>query len=156
MDRYTINCAEKPDTKFRLPTKEDFERLDKCYTRFDNGLEGRWFYDEDTGEKLFLPCDGYYDGGDHYHRCYMPYGVGAYGCYWSSTYYSNINIGAYYFNFDIRNMFSVVGRRDNNYSVRLVSDEPFEGAIHVVGLYWKPTNEGGYFTHDEAMEKFNK
>lgn len=138
---------EKPDTKFRLPSKEDFEKLDKCYTRFDNGLKGRWFYDEDTGEKLFLPCDGY-------RRCYMAYDVSVEGCYWSSTYCSDI--GAYCFGFNIRNMFSVVGSRDNGYSVRLVSDEPFEGAIHMAGLYWKSTNEDGYFTYDEVMEKFNK
>lgn len=130
----------------RLATKEEFEKLEECYTRFDNILKGRWFYDEDTGEKLFLPCDGY--------RSYwnLTYDDGAEGCYWSSTYYSNT--GAYYFDFSIRKMFSVVGSRDNGYSVRLVSDEPFEGAVHVAGLYWKPTNEYGYYTWDEAMAKF--
>lgn len=132
--------------KFRLPSKEEFDRLSECYTRFDNGLKGRWFYDEDTGEKLFLPCDGFRS----YH---LTSDAGAEGCYWSSTYYSNT--GAYYFDFSIRKKFTVVGCRDNDYSVRLVSDEPFEGAVHVAGLYWKPTNEYGYHTYDEAMEKFN-
>lgn len=129
----------------RLATKEEFERLSKCYTRFDEDLKGRWFLDKETGDELFLPCEGFL-------ICYMASDVGAEGCYWSSTYYSNT--GAYYFDFSIRKKFTVVGCRDNDYSVRLVSDEPFEGAVHVAGLYWKPTNEYGYYTWDEAMAKF--
>lgn len=41
-------------------------------------------------------------------------------------------------------------------SVRLVSDEPFEGGIKFGDVWWKPENEEGFYTWEEAMEKFNK
>lgn len=130
----------------RLATKEDFKKLDECYTRFDKELKGRWFFDEETGEKLFLPCEGYCSNT-------MVNDVGSLGSYWSSTQCGSGN--AYFFSFDSNYVFP-----GNNYdcgngrSVRLVSDEPFEGAVHVAGLYWKPTNEYGYYTWYEAMAKF--
>lgn len=41
-------------------------------------------------------------------------------------------------------------------SVRLVSDEPFEGGIKFGDVWWKPKNEEGVYTWEEAMKKFNK
>lgn len=133
----------------RLPTKDEFERLDKCYTKFDDELKGRWFYDEDTGENLFLPCEG---------ACYGTTlnNAGSFGGYWSST-HSGIGSGSTYL-FCFRRNYTFPGNSYDRYcghSVRLVSGKPFEGAIHVAGLYWKPENEEGYYTYDEAMEKFD-
>jgi len=39
-------------------------------------------------------------------------------------------------------------------SVRLVSDWPFEGGIKFGDVWWKPENEEGFYTWEEAMEKF--
>lgn len=132
----------------RLPTKEEFERLCKCYSRFDDELKGRWFFDKETGEELFFPCEGYLFDETFYH-------VGKYGSYWSST--SNIDSGAcgFYFTsgcaYPNLDLYRHYGR-----SVRLVSNEPFEDTINVAGLYWKKENEEGYYTWNEAMENFNK
>lgn len=132
----------------RLPSKEEFEKLCKCYSRFDNELKGRLFYDEETGEKLFFPCEGYLFDTTSYH-------VGKYGSYWSST--CNIDSGACGFYFTSNCAYPNLDLyRHYSRSVRLVSDEQFEGSVHVAGLYWNQTNEIGYYTYDEAMKKFNK
>lgn len=133
----------------RLATKDEFVRLCKCYTRFDESLHGRWFFDKETGEELFFPCEGYRDGATVNF-------VGTYGYYWSSTYNSSYSI--YYFHFgssyaEPSNSSNSTYNR-NGHSVRLVSNEPFEGAVHVAGLYWKPVNEEGYYTWEEVA-KFN-
>lgn len=134
----------------RLPTKEDFEKLCECYTRFDEGLRGRWFFDRKTGEELFLPCEGYRgSGGARIHLL----GEDAY--YWSSTTCWDDRFAIAFFFWRRSLLPNDDFRRLNGCSVRLVSDEPFEGAVHVAGLYWKSTNEEGYYTWDEAMEKFN-
>ncbi len=39
-------------------------------------------------------------------------------------------------------------------SVRLVSDTPFEGGINFNGVWWKPENEPGHFSFDDAMRQF--
>lgn len=131
----------------RLPTKEEFNRLCLTFTKHDQERKGRWFYDEETKEKLFLPCEGL----RRIHGGIM--GMGLSGFYWASTPYSGSS--AYSFSFSK----SVQPIRNNNrqcgQSIRLVSDEPFEGAIHVAGLYWKPENEEGYYTYNDAIEKFN-
>lgn len=139
---------KKPITNFRLPSREEFNRLCECYTKFDNKERGRWFYDEETGGKLFLPCEGYlYNEIVNY--------IDSGGYYWSSTYSNNTHA----YNLEFSN--SYIDPNSNTYhyngrSIRLVSDEPFEGAVHVAGLYWKKENEQGYFTYDEAIKKFNK
>lgn len=147
--------------RFRLPTKEEFERLTKCWSRFDEKKNGRCFFDEETGEKLFLPCNG----------CPIKKNVRvcvSSGFYWTSTecfsYHDALiglitlqsKIDAYYFCFDSRCMNPITNlHKYYEQSVRLVSDAPFGGAIHVAGLYWKPENEEGFFSYDEAMSKFN-
>lgn len=128
----------------RLPTKDEFERLCECYSRFDKVLKGRWFFDKETGEESFFPCEGYFSDAN--------YNFGEYGYYMSSTY--DDSRFAYELFFGDTDVFTYDGARHFGRSVRLVSDEPFEGAVHMAGLYWKPTNEEGYYTYDEAMEKF--
>lgn len=132
-------------SNLRLPTKEEFDRLSDCYFRFDS--KGRWFLDKSTGEELFLPAVGYRDDTTVYH-------IDSYGYYWTSTCYDRNRAYCFLFsNSDVSPSFN--GGRGCGRSVRLVSDEPFEGSVLVAGLFWKPANEDGYYTWDEAMEHFN-
>lgn len=104
----------------RLPSKEEFYKLCECQTKFDKDLKGRWFFDEETEEKLFLPYAGYRNGTTISL-------VGSNGYYWLSTYNSR-GKGLCYSE-------PVYQKEDANpcygLSIRLVSDEPFEGAVHV-------------------------
>ena len=136
----------KYNNKFRLPTKEEFERLAKCWSRFDEKKNGRYFFDDETGEKLFLPCKGYLINKDMIVSESM-------GFYWTST--KSLSHHAYYLCFNSRYLNPVTSiNRYYEQSVRLVSDAPFGDAIHVAGLYWKPENEEGFCTFDEAISKF--
>lgn len=139
---------KKPTAKFRLPTQEEFDKLCKCYTRFDEELKGRWFYDEETGEKLFLPCEGYSYKDSIFNDEIL-------GNYWSSSTGPYQHCGSYYLDFTSNRINTEIDLDLYRRGVCLVSDSPFEGAIHVAGLYWKPENEEGFYTWDEAMEKFN-
>lgn len=127
------------NNKLRIPTKEEFARLCECYTRFDNKDGGRWFFDRETCDELFFPCQGYFCDN---------------GFYWSSTLTCATN--AYYFFFDSEEMDPMHScGLEYRRGIRLVSDEPFDGAIHVAGLYWKPEIEEDRYTWEEAMAKFN-
>lgn len=128
--------------KFRLPSKEEFEKLGKFKTKYDNKRKGRWFLDEETGERLFLPCECY-----RYGEAYNA-GIGRY--HWSSTSYNSTFKKFFFFdnstvNPDVNDYYFGA----YNQSIRLVSDKPFEGSIHVAGLYWKPENEKGYYAWNE-------
>lgn len=133
--------------RFRLPTKAEFERLSKCWSRFDEKKNGRWFFDEETGQKLFLPCRGYItDKGFHG-------GEGTLGYYWSSNEEDDDAAYVLYFNYVCLDH-EVFEEKTDCHSVRLVSDAPFGDARCVAGLYWKAENEDGYYSYDDAMSKF--
>lgn len=125
--------------RFRLPTKAEFERLSKCWSRFDEEKKGKWFFEEETKEKLFLPCID-----DSKFKL---------GYYWSSTRFDNKSSYHFFFS-DAKSDANTCGNNKTTLNVRLVSDAPFGGSIHVAGLYWKPENEEWYYSYDEAMSKF--
>ena len=78
---------------WHIPTKEDFQELyDNCDHEWidDNGLRGMKFISK-NGNSIFFPAAGRYDGTTLYNR-------GAYGYYWSSSYYSATR--AYYLLFN--------------------------------------------------------
>lgn len=127
------------NNKFRLPTKEEFERLAKCWSRFDDDKNGRCFFDEETKEKLFLPCID-----DSKFKL---------GYYWSSTRFDH-KISYCFFFLNMKLDTNLCHSIKTSLNVRLVSDAPFGGSIHVAGLYWKPENEEWYYSYDEAMVKF--
>lgn len=141
----------KKTSKFRLPTKKEFENLISHFSRWNdkrNGLE----IENDNHEILFLPSKGYY-----YDSLYQEneLDIKNKGNYWSSTTIDDYKYYAYALDFD-----PIRKNTDNccinvRCSVRLVSDIPFEGAIEFEHIYWKPENESGYFTYEEALEKFN-
>lgn len=128
--------------QFHLPTKEEFDDLISNFSRWNAEKKGMEILN-DEGEILFLPATAR---------------TGSHGDYWSSTVCKNdkgwtyeSTFGLY---FDSRTKSS--NRYCNNceYSVRLVSDIPFEGGIKFGNVYWRPENEEGYFTFDEAIKKF--
>lgn len=101
----------------------------------------------ESGEILFLPVTGYYSGTKIYN-------VDSDSLYWSST--MDENDYAYILRFDSRNMgTSSYSQCCDRSAVRLVSDVPFEGGIKSGNIYWKPENEKGYYSWEEAMSKFN-
>lgn len=136
--------------KFRLPTKEDFENLISHFSRWDDKRKGLEI-ENANHEILFLPAAG---------QClslYSSYDTDSLGYYWSSTTNEDNNNYVYYLGFFSNSKYmSYDDRRYHRRSVRLVSDEPFEGCIEFNGTYWKHENEFGYYSHAEALEKFNK
>lgn len=146
-DWVTYDYRIKPLPHFRLPTKEEYEKLISHFSRWNAEKKGLEILNI-NGDILFLPADG--DRIDT-----LNYRVGSHGDYWSSDVNKSDSGGAYGLYFDSRS--TQTNRYSCNYgrSVRLVSDVPFEGGIEIAGLWWKPDNEEGYFTWNEANEKFN-
>lgn len=137
--------------KFRLPTKEEMEDLVyNHFTKWNKEKRGLEIMNK-KGDILFLPACGYYDDEDA-----SIYDAGFYGYYWSSTITEFMDSAAYYLYFDLNSKDVDFCDSESWYTVRLVSDEPFEGSIEFNGVYWKITNEDGYYSWAEAMRKFNK
>lgn len=136
-------CAEE-QVKFRLPTKEEFEDLISNFSRWNAKKKGLEILNI-NGDILFLPvCER----------------LGSRGSYWSSTACKNDNGRSYLSNyglyFDSNSTQTNRYWNDSEYSVRLVSDTPFEGGIKFGNIYWKPENEKGYYSWEDAMSMFNK
>lgn len=136
------------NTEFRLPTKEEFENLNRYFSRWSDEKKGLEIM-TDSGDILFFPACGYLDGISN---CY----VGSYGYYCSSTVYESDSYFIYRFYFGSRGTSVDCSGRQQARSVRLVSDTSFDGGIEFDGVWWKPENENGYFTFDEVISKFNK
>lgn len=146
---YWMPLPDKPKVLgkfFRLPTKEEFDKLISHFTRWNPKKKGMEILNEE-GEILFLPAEGYRDGTSNYDR-------DSGGYYWSSTVNENFSCLAYNLFFHVSNRYT--DDYDTSYarSVRLVSDSPFEGGIKFGGIYWKPKNEEGYYTFSAAIEKW--
>ena len=80
---------------WRMPTMEQWDELqenteNKWTTK--NGVNGRLFTSKKNGKSLFLPA-----AGDRWDDEF--YGVGSYGNYWSSSLYTDLPYGAWYFYF---------------------------------------------------------
>ncbi len=104
----------------RLPTKEEFQKLSKCYSVWDNELKGKWFSNEkndlkNPNKSLFLPAAGdrSTDGA--------VYNQGTSGSYWSSTPYSSSY--AYNLNLNSSNVYpSCNDNRSLGFAVRCVNN----------------------------------
>lgn len=138
---------DKLSQQFRLPTKEEFDDLISNFSRWNTEKKGIEILNDER-KILFLPATGFSSSGR----------AGTHGDYWSSTACKNdkgwtyeCTFGLY---FDSRTKSSNRYCNDCEYSVRLVNDFPFEGGIRFGNIYWKPENEEGYFTFDEAIKKF--
>lgn len=142
------SIEEKP-VQFRLPTKEEFEDLLKHFSKW-NEKEESWEFLSREGWTLKLPVTGYYLNDTNNN-------TDTHGYYWSSTKDEDNNNFAYnfYFNSNSRGM-AISNHSCYKHSVRLISSTPFKDAVEFNGVYWKPENEPGYFTFDEAIERFNK
>lgn len=138
----------KNKTKFRLPTKEEFENLIDHFSRWNQEKKGIEILNEDR-DILFIPAAGYY-------RYTSSKEVGYSGNYWSSTVCKTDSDFAYSLCFYSSNKKMYTDFSNYKYAIRLVSDEPFEGGILFDGIWWKPENEEGYYTFNDAIENFNK
>lgn len=138
----------KKMSKFRLPTKEEFEELIDNFSKWDKANNGLLVENEEF-DILFLPAMGYMDDEENNFEDIIGY-------YWSSTVHEFNSDYAYYLNFSSWSRNIENGFHDSRNTVRLVSDEPFEGGVEFNGIYWKRENESGYYTYKEAMDKFNK
>lgn len=136
----------KKNPKFRLPTMEEFDNLIEHFSRWDKEKKGLEILNK-KGDILFFPALGHRYGTSCRNK-------GTYGYYWSSIMYEHGKYSAYNLYFDSSSKYMIVNGILSEYSVRLVSDEPFEGAIEFNNVYWKPENEEGYFTHEVAINKF--
>lgn len=139
---------ENQNIQFRLPTKEEFENLNKYFSRWNDEKKGLEIM-TNNGDILFFPACGFYYGTSSFN-------VGSIGCYWSSTMDENDSDFAYYFYFDSNYKGTGYYNRSEKYPIRLVSDEFFEDGIEFDNIYWKTENEQGYFTFDETINKFVK
>lgn len=144
---------ERTKSQFRLPTLEDINNLYPRFTKWNEEKKGMEIWDG-RHDFLFLPADGYIDdissnNADNY--------VGSRGCYWSSNVLKcgDCSDTLYFYskNWCVRSNYH---HHSYKLSVRLVSDEPFEGGVEFDGVWWKPENEPGYYSWTEAMDKFNK
>lgn len=136
------------NTQFRIPTKKEFENLGKHFSRW-NEEKKSFEVLNDSLSILELPATYYLDDEDD------PCGFVDIGYYWSSTTAEGLSNGVYGVTLSPNNKFIETFSRDCECKVRLVSDEPFEGCIEFDGIYWKTTNEAGYFTFYDAMILFN-
>lgn len=141
------SCAFIPlNAKFRLPTKGEFENLINNFSKWDNENKGL-LVENKEGDTIFLPAAGYRFG--------LPSNnVGFEGYYWSSTMDERCSRNATCLVFNSREKY--IGSYYLNYehSVRLVSDEPFDGGVEFNGVWWKPENEEGHYTWEEAIKKW--
>lgn len=143
-----IKIIEEEPVQFRLPTKEEFEYLLKHFPKWNGEKKSREFLSR-VGGTLKLPVTGYYLNG-------LIDDADTHGYYWSSTkdeYNSDFAYNLYFNSISRSIIISNCSRY--KYAVRLVSNTPFKGAVEFNGVYWKPENEPGYYTFDEALEKFD-
>lgn len=146
---YWMPLPDKPKVIgkfFRLPTKEEFDKLISHFTRWNAEKKGLEILN-DEGEILFLPADGYYDGNSRND-------VGSGGYYWSSTKNENYSSLAYNLYFHASNKYMDDYNCLYARSIRLVSESPFEGGIKFGNIYWKPKNEKEYYSFSAALEKW--
>ena len=120
MDFDTASAIEFLDG-WHLPTKEDFQELyDNCTSEWTtiNGNPGRMFTSKINGHQIFLPAAGWSWFDDDEHGTTLDY-RGAYGYYWSSSYYSATN--AYGLDFNSEGVYPQDnGNRRYGFSVRAV------------------------------------
>lgn len=126
---------------FRLPTINEYKSIAREFSKLDVDNKCRIFLNEESGNKLhFYDVRLNQDKEDSIDRSFC----------WCSDFvdstYANVFNGL---NVEYLKVNKSVG-------VRLVSDEPFEGGIKFGDVWWKPENEEGFYTWEEAMEKFNK
>lgn len=125
---------------FRLPTVNDFKSIAREFSKLDSDSKSRVYLDEKSGNKL------------HFYYNYLR-GLGEpegqYFCWCSDQKGFRRSFNG--FDVVLENI-----EKPKLRSVRLVSDEPFEGGIKFGNVWWKPENEEGLYTWKEAMEKFNK
>lgn len=121
----------------RVPTAKEFEGMALGFTKVDYDKKTRIYLDEKSGNKLQFYYD--YLREDPQYFC------------WCSDREDEKGFGRSF------NGFNVVLadlEKPKPKSVRLVSDWPFEGGIKFGDVWWKPENEEGFYTWEEAMEKF--
>lgn len=135
--------------KFRLPTKEEFESLIKNFARWNENNRTLEIL-HDPLNILTFPLTPYYNNSENDNSTVV------FGNYWSSTLSDIHNNRAYGLIFNTDCKFIETQNCNCAYNIRLVSDEPFEGGIEFNGVYWKPENEDGCYTWQEAMDNFNK
>ena len=122
----------------RVPTAKEFESMALEFTKVDSVGKRRIYLDEKSGNKLQF----YYD----YLRVDPQYFC------WRSDCEDEKGFGR---SFNGINVVLAILEKPKPRSVRLVSDWPFEGGIKSGDVWWKPENEEGFYTWEEAMEKFN-
>lgn len=131
----------------RLPTEDEFDRITQEFMKNDYNKKIKVYLDEKSGNKLQFYSVRLWEKGDSsvsIEQCF---------CWCSDP--TNMDIEHHFAkSFDGFNIAAV--DMNTQKSVRLVSDEPFEGGIKFGDVWWKPENEEGLYTWGEAMEKFNK
>ena len=131
----------------RLPTEEEFDRITQEFTKVDYDKKSRVYLDEKSGNKLQFYSVRLWEKEDlsvSREQCF---------CWCSNP--TDIEIEHHLArSFDGFNI--AIVDINTKRSVRLVSDEPFEGGIKFGDVWWKPENEEGVYTWEEAMKKFNK
>lgn len=132
---------------FRLPTEEEFESITQEFTKVDYDKKSRVYLDEKSGNKLQFYYIRLWEKEDLIVRGKQCF------CWCSNPTDREIEhlLARTFDGFDI-----AIVDMNTERSVRLVSDEPFEGGIKFGDVWWKPENEKGFYTWREAIEKFNK
>ena len=162
----------------RMPTEDEWqELLDNTTNQWltSNGVSGRLFTSKKNGNSLFLPAAGYgysiWDGS--------LVDAGSRGYYWSSSIYTNNSNFACFLEFGSEGTNMYVKNRDseglrvrpvkqkgveqpqsvvNNQAKAPAKTEYLQGSWVDLGLpsgtKWKSTNEKGFYSYDEAIEKF--
>lgn len=137
----------------RLPTVDEINGLCGMFSRWNNTTESMDILTE-NGDTISFKAFG--ELHPNKEKVSSSYGNGV---YWTGDKCKKDEYNgkmAYYLTFNRHGMFGEMLGDINTYkSVRLVSDEPFDGAIECCGVYWKPDNEPGLHTYEEAVNIAN-
>lgn len=130
---------------FRLPTISEFDFLIRTFTRnWDNNQKKLCFVSDVT---IDFPANGISKGGKIYNDGYENF-------YWCTN--TEHTPSCFHFHASAFVSTGICAGLYYSRSVRLVSDFPFEGGIEINGVWWKPYDEPGFYTFEEALKRYDK